>query len=894
MKNVLVFIAMFMSWTFSYAQLEINIDLKSSALAEISVKQNGVVIDSNKTVNLSDKGNKLSVIKTNDNNDCQIILKAGGADGQVPYTIIFRKDIGIPLTGINFERTFDKNEKLSWASSQIFSLPCIINVKNKDGKDIGNRTIKGDTADNGRKPTVLNKIFTGIPYYDAISLASCQKITINDFLEILNYYNGGKQYKVPDTLLKQFKSNRFLNEILLQKINGNCYNKVTESGKDFVFQKAISSIGGLDVTNYADGIAKFLVGRMKEELSVAFFEKFKETLNNDKYPELKVLFPQTSKNLLTIDKDIYQFSSFINVLRESFIKDLNNGYINIQALLNLQKYKDYFDNKQPEMGSVFTCSFAIINDLSKGKHPGEVLADFNTSKIILCKPGSCADNLKIQNTLRASIQTLQLISSSMRSLSKTNYWVPADSVQMLIGDPVAFKIYLGLLYQEVVNKPIIFDDKVSLTSMLDSLAEHYDSYSGSINRYKEFILAFVDKAQEVNDNITELRAKKKSEIDFNEYYNLFNSSLDLFEQSANFLDLPYVKFNDPTIKDRIKNTASKIIYVSRSSGELFVDVKTKNYSSAIINTVSILDTLLNFDDAFNKNTMEKEYISKLKSFTSDTLMNSGTREELGKQIEKININVFGSQQLQWASIKSAFVNNAKIPEKIVNSNEIQNRILEIINLRINYETASTKDQVRKYLLKYGSFIANVAQAQNSDDVKNAIESIALPTGSYSVKRNSKFNIALNGYMGFGYDWGNPFKLNPEGEKIRDDRNLNWNISAPVGVAISWGICPKTKYKTSVTAFLSIIDVGSIANIRINGDSTVLKRTITISDIFSPGLSIILGIPKTPLCFSFGCVYKPQMLFDNKQSEFVGVPGMLRWNASLLVDIPIINFKTTEH
>jgi len=50
-----------------------------------------------------------------------------------------------------------------------------------------------------------------------------------------------------------------------------------QKGEQITAQPAIltSLIGGLDITNIADGFAKFLVERTKEELATAFFEKFK-------------------------------------------------------------------------------------------------------------------------------------------------------------------------------------------------------------------------------------------------------------------------------------------------------------------------------------------------------------------------------------------------------------------------------------------------------------------------------------------------------------------------------------------------------------------------------------------------------------------------------------------
>jgi len=51
-----------------------------------------------------------------------------------------------------------------------------------------------------------------------------------------------------------------------------------EAGGEFLSSLSLSSIGGLDVTNIADGLAKFLVKRTKQELTMAFFQNLKISL----------------------------------------------------------------------------------------------------------------------------------------------------------------------------------------------------------------------------------------------------------------------------------------------------------------------------------------------------------------------------------------------------------------------------------------------------------------------------------------------------------------------------------------------------------------------------------------------------------------------------------------
>ena len=59
-----------------------------------------------------------------------------------------------------------------------------------------------------------------------------------------------------------------------------------------LMSKAVSGIGGLDVTAIADGLARFLIKRGREELNIAFFQRMKAFLEEN--VEAKTLFPATS------------------------------------------------------------------------------------------------------------------------------------------------------------------------------------------------------------------------------------------------------------------------------------------------------------------------------------------------------------------------------------------------------------------------------------------------------------------------------------------------------------------------------------------------------------------------------------------------------------------------
>lgn len=73
--------------------------------------------------------------------------------------------------------------------------------------------------------------------------------------------------------------------------------------------------------------------------------------------------------------------------------------------------------------------------------------------------------------------------------------------------------------------------------------------------------------------------------------------------------------------------------------------------------------------------------------------------------------------------------------------------MDVIKMYSEINNSKTSDDFIKKFSKYGTFAANIANAKNSDDIENAIEAIALPSGSSQIKRQSAFNIDLNAYLG---------------------------------------------------------------------------------------------------------------------------------------------------
>lgn len=640
------------------------------------------------------------------------------------------------------------------------------------------------------------------------------KSTLSEYLpaSTLNTLNGKPDNIFRDTIINLFKNNPFIQIDTTHQTFAHPISLKFEIGGSS--SHAFSAIGGLDVTNFADGVAKFLVKRFKEELTLTFFQKFEADINNSQ--ELGALFPQTKKVLSVIDNDIYQFSAYLNILREAFVQDLANMYTNFKVFTQLDKYKNYF-NDHPELKTIITSSLYIIEQYAAGIHAGKVLENYHIADL------QFKDPIVTQN-IQSSVALMQAFSKSFNAVSSDHYWVSADSVRSFLENDTLRNIYFGLLYQKYGS--IAFKLKNGSSLRFDDLLKEAKQSSDSLAQYKLFAETFINKAEEVSEYLTGLQGKKKADIDYNDYYKLYNSSLDLLQQAFAFVDLPYVNAAiDSASKNDIKIQSNRWLGVARSAADLYIDIRTTNYSSAILNASSVVDTIL----------------------------------------------------LAYHENDSAKVNKFKTD-----------------------------------LLKYGTFAATVTTAQNSDDVEAAIEAIALPVGSYSVKRESHWNIALNAYAGgyMGY------------EKIIGLKNGNmkfnsFGITAPVGISFSigkqkcWGPFPGSLKKFdgnwSYSIFVSLIDVGALAAFRFNNDSIPINNTpdsasvsqspsIQLKNIISPGIFLSLGIPKLPISINLGVQLGPNLRsvspVNNSSANLNFDNNMyLRYSISAVVDIPVLNFYT---
>jgi len=506
----------------------------------------------------------------------------------------------------------------------------------------------------------------------------------------------------------------------------------------------------------------------------------------------------------------------------------------------------------------------MVNGIKAKRHPGTLLegynSDVNLKLCIKCDPKQ--DTVNTQTNVRSAIKTLQLLSFSVKSLSSTNYWVTADSVKNLLENDTALNIYLGLLGQVATNRKIAFSIKQNDTTYLSvALLEYLNKLAAanvvdSIFTYKYFIETMVEKTDAVESAIAAIKSSNSADSTYNDYYKLFSSTLDLLDSARGVFNLPYIKLPDDQKTD-VDRDADALLYVARSGAELYVDVNTKNYSSAIENVVLILDTLLDFNAAFK--------LSDLKNAASQSLT------ALAAQWRDVSAADSAALQKTIAT----YVNNPNMSLTSIKYNGADSATLVplavkyIADQRVYDQAANHKD-LRQYILKYGSFVAAMASAKTADDAEAAIESVALPVGSYTIKQKSDFNLSVNGYVGYAFDFNG---------------GMSSGIYAPIGIAASKGLGPKKK-GGALTLFAGVLDVGGIVAYRSqNSTTTTLKQDVRLESILSPSAQLMYEIPTWPIAVCAGWRLTPKLVYSSSGSDFYVQKPANVLNISILVDIP---------
>jgi hypothetical protein len=397
-----------------------------------------------------------------------------------------------------------------------------------------------------------NNSYSQTVYSDAVRL---RKYIVNNNFEngartsidtILSHYLSD-----PDaTISSTFGSNPFIKDFFSDRTPHNGFPGLLSSVK--------SSVSNLDVTNIADGLARFLIKRGREELNIAFFNQLKQFLNDPKNEECKVLFPETIDLLDKIDS--YKYAAFLENLRNAFHTDLSNLIIHLNQAVDLPKYDTlvHHDEIKLVLGTA-----NIVSELSQSGN--SIMPDSVIHQLALLPWGAVSKNL--ENALKF----LNLISQSIRAdRSLHQSWVSLSDLNTnLLRDSITLRIYFGLLYEQVNSQNITFYGKDKKDSIrVDILFQREKNH---IFRLSGLIENFSLLADDVQNSISNYSAKKeKGALSDADNYTYISKAI-------NIINYGFTVAKNFRVPDDIKVgiMQDKYIEVARNANELYKNIYTK-------------------------------------------------------------------------------------------------------------------------------------------------------------------------------------------------------------------------------------------------------------------------------------------------------------------------------
>ena len=157
------------------------------------------------------------------------------------------------------------------------------------------------------------------------------------------------------------------------------------------------------------------------------------------------------------------------------------------------------------------------------------------------------------------------------------------------------------------------------------------------------------------------------------------------------------------------------------------------------------------------------------------------------------------------------------------------------------EAQENVNKIKRHVL----FFAQVADADNSIQIKGILTAYTLPAISFFEKRDNTRHWFVSAYLGVSAT------VNDNG--VKNDYKQE-KIFAPIGLEYSWG-APSLAIADSVSIMVAPFDFGYPVNLKLKD----VEKDVDYDEIFAPSISINFGVKKAPVAWGF--VFQRGLAYD---------------------------------
>lgn len=392
-----------------------------------------------------------------------------------------------------------------------------------------------------------------------------------------------------EEILEAYQDNPFISPFLTDDFLGSLSNSVVDLSIIRANARgSLDAVGtglGLPGSTFLLGLTDFLVERTKQELNIAFFIELRKALNNSE--EMRYLFPITKDVLLKIDDNIYQFKAFWELLRESFLMDLDNLVYNLDDYVQLsERIKDPLSR---HLMSDFFKVTELIYDKTTPANVITYLADESYLQIL----DPATEKTGTLQILQDQLKVLGVISKSLEESDGSGYWVDPQRIVDMMRDPVVGVFYLGFLYEE--GKALNIGDQ-TLAQHLSVLVDNTDRTRKLFNTFKLFLNEAGKLERIANDIRTQNNNNRRSrnstpptaadiEAEHQNYFNFTQGVCELILYATNFKK----ELAGPSPMDSV---VTRYLSIVGDLNTVTLEIKRQQYTSALVHSLFIIEKLL--------------------------------------------------------------------------------------------------------------------------------------------------------------------------------------------------------------------------------------------------------------------------------------------------------------
>lgn len=445
-----------------------------------------------------------------------------------------------------------------------------------------------------------------------------------------------------DEIIDIYSRNPFIAPYLSSNLGGSQVYAGVSGQRALGGLDAATSGLGLPGSTFLLGLTDFLVKRTKQELTIAFFRDFQKVVKDSE--EMQYLFPTTSKVLLKIGEEIYQFKAFWEVLRESFLKDLDNMVYHLDDYVQMSsKIKNVAAR---DMMSDF---FKIIELLYDQTTPADVV-HYLAKDAYVHTLTPAEDSAAFIPIMQSSLQLLGLLSASLENEDRNGYWVDPRLVVLMARDTLTMDMYLGLIYQQGQDMQV---GNKTLGDHLRQMRKNQERSRPLMNK----LAGFLERGKRIERLAKDMRRKEmerkrnrnapaptdeEKELEYDEYFDFTQSICDLFTYSYDF------KKELVGATSEEDSTVQNYLSIIGDLNNMGLSVRKQHYTSALISALFVIEKLLP-EEGFR---CERKVLMKYGTFIA-TAVQAKTAAEVSDAINAFALPPGGSAIKKYSKFSIA-------------------------------------------------------------------------------------------------------------------------------------------------------------------------------------------------------------------------------------------------